>query len=348
MKSWPTLDLGKQLGADRVLAPRGALPQPAERLDAAGPAGPYEFEVSVERLCLDSTSVRNIREHAGGDPQAMAARILEVVESRGKMHNPETDSGGVLLGRVTDVGDHYRSPPAVDERIVTLGSLTLTPLRLDAVTRVDPDSAHVEVRGTAYVFDRASWAHVPEGLPDEVALDLYDVCAAASHIRALAPPDGTVCVMGTGNAGKLALAAARDRMEHGTVVGVDVDPGAVERVVELGLCDKGVSADLRDPLAAVEALEAAEAPPADLTVVVVNAAGCEPAAVLATAEGGTVLFFSMATSFSGAALAADGIGSDVRLLIGSGYAPDGGAYSLDLLRRSQPLRLAFGLEGEAA
>ena len=163
-----------------------------------------------------------------------------------------------------------------------------------------------------------------------MALDLYDVCAAGSQTRDLAPVEGTVCVLGAGHAGKLALAAARDAAEDGTLVAVDVDEKAVGRVVELGLCDIGVTADLRNPLAALEAVRAAGAPPADLTVVVVNATGCEPTAILLTADEGTVLFFSMATSFSAAALAADGIGTSARMLVGSGYAPDGGDYALDL------------------
>ena len=50
----------------------------------------------------------------------------------------------------------------------------------------------------------------------------------------------------------------------------------------------------------------------------------------------------MATSFSAAALAADGIGTDARMLVGSGYAPDRGAYALDLVRGSEPLREALG------
>ncbi len=49
---------------------------------------------------------------------------------------------------------------------------------------------------------------------------------------------------------------------------------------------------------------------ADLTVVVVNATDCEAAAILLTADHGTVLFFSMATSFTKAALGADGLASD--------------------------------------
>jgi L-erythro-3,5-diaminohexanoate dehydrogenase len=341
MKTRSAVDMRQRLGADRVLAPAGALPQPAERLDASAPVRPYEFEVAVERLCLDSTSFRNIRERSGGDPERMAARILEIVAARGKLHNPETDSGGVALGTVTEVGERYGAPPQVGQRVVTLASLTLTPLRLDAVLRLDPHDPQVEVRGTAYVCDRSAWGPVPDDLPLETVLEVYDVYGAGSLTRTLAPGAGTVCVLGAGHAGKLALAAARDAMDGGSVVAVDVDEAAVDRVVELGLCDIGVTADLRDPLAALEAVRAAGAAPADLTVVVVNAAGCEPTAILLTADSGTVLFFSMATSFSTAALTADGMASNVRMLVGNGFTPDVGAYALDLVRRSPALREAL-------
>jgi L-erythro-3,5-diaminohexanoate dehydrogenase len=335
-------DIREQLGADRVVSPAGALPQPAERLDASGPVRPWEFEIAVERLCLDSTSFRNIRERSGADPQRMAERVVEIVAARGKMHNPETDSGGVALGTVTEVGERFGRPPQVGQRIVTLASLTLTPLRLEAVTRLDPDDPQIEVEGTAYVCDRSAWGPVPGDLPLRTVLEVYDVYGAGSLTRALAPPaGGTVCVLGAGHAGKVAMAAARESVEGGTVVAVDVDAAAVERVSALGLCDIAVAADLRDPLAAVEALAEAGAPPADLTVVVVNASGCEPTAILLTVGTGTVLFFSMATNFSTAALTADGMASNVRMLIGNGFTPDVGAYALDLVRRTPALREAL-------
>ncbi len=346
MKTGFMSDMGERLGADRVLAPLGALPQPAERLDTSGPVRPYEVEVDVERLCLDSTSFRNLREGAEGDPGRMGARILEIVAERGKMHNPETDSGGILLGTTAAVGDRYTSPPAIGERIVTLGSLTLTPLRLDGVTQLDAGYAQVGVTGTAYVCDRAAWGPVPDDLPLDTVIDLYDVCPAGSHTRDLAPADGTVCVLGAGHAGKLALAAARDAMDGGTLIAVDIDAQAIERVAEVGLCDIGVVADLRDPLAALDAVREAGALPADLTVAVTNATRTEPTSILLTADDGTVLFFSMATNFGTSALAADGIGSGVRMLVGSGFARDGGSYALDLVRRSEPLRQALDLPVE--
>ncbi len=331
-------EISGRLGAGRVVEPPGALPQPAQRLDSSAPVREYEVEIGVERLCLDSTSHRDLRERGGGDPKRMGELIAAVVAERGKMHNPETDSGGILLGTVRAVGDAIANPPAPGIRVASLASLTLIPLRLDSVDRVDPDSPQVDVTGTAYLFDRTGWASMPDDIPAERALELFDVCAAASQVRELAPGANTICVLGAGHAGKLSLAAARDVAPAATLVCVDIDDDALETAAPL--CDITVAADLRDPLAALEAVRDAGAGPADLTVVVVNASGCEPAAALLTAERGTVLFFSMATRFSAAALAADGIGGELRMIIGSGYAPDHGDYALDLVRGSETLREA--------
>jgi L-erythro-3,5-diaminohexanoate dehydrogenase len=164
-------------------------------------------------------------------------------------------------------------------------------------------------------------------------------------VRNLAHEGDTVLVMGAGHAGKLAMAAAQETVADGTVVCMDVDEVAVARAIQLGLCDVGLVVDLRDPVGTVAAMAEAGVSAADLTVVVVNAGGCEPAAIVATATGGTVLFFSMATTFQTAALTADGIGRDIRMLVGSGFTPDVGAYSLDLLRRTPSLQQAFGLQG---
>ncbi len=341
--------VGEGLGVGRVLAPAGALPQPAERLDAAPPVRAREFELDVDRLCLDATSFENIRAGAGGEPERMAARVLEIVAERGKMHNPETDSGGVPLGTVSAIGSNLAGGPVVGDRVVGLASLTLTPLRLDEVTEIDPDSAQIGVRGTAYVPESAPWGTLPDDIPLPVALEIYDVYAAASHTRELVAclqPAATVNVLGAGHAGRLTLAAARDAASPGrapTLVALDRDAAVIDAVGSSDLCDIGVVADLRDPIATLEALARAGAEPADLTVVVVSAGGCEPAAITMTAPGGTVLFYSMATRFQTAALTADGMSRDLRMLIGHGYAADRGAYALDLYRRTPALREAIAV-----
>ncbi len=334
-----TNDHAARLGADRVLEPLRSLPQPAERLDASGPLRPYEVELAIDRLCLDSTSHRNIRERSDGDPERMAARILEIVGDRGKMHNPETDSGGVALGTVVAVGERREDRPAVGQRLVTLCSNTLLPLALEAVVRIDPHDPQVEVRGTAFLAGAAAWAPIPDDIPEATALELYDVYSAGSHTRALGPRDGgTVLVLGAGHAGRLACAAARDSLPGVTIAVVDVDERAAHAIRDAGLADVALAADLRDPVGALGLLRDAGVAPADLTVVVVNARNCEAAAILATDPAGTILFFSMATGFSTAALTADGVTSTVTMIVGNGYAEDRGAYALDLYRRDERFR----------
>ncbi len=87
------------------------------------------------------------------------------------------------------------------------------------------------------------------------------------------------------------------------------------------MADDVVLADARDPIALRDAVAAVAGGPADVTVVCVDVPGCEGGAVLTTASGGTVIFFSMATSFSAAALGAEGLAADVTMLVGNGYVP---------------------------
>ncbi len=192
---------------------------------------------------------------------------------------------------------------------------------------------------------------LPDDLPLAMALEVYDVYGAGSHTRDLAPAgSGTVCVLGAGHAGKLAMAAARDAMDGGTVVAVDVDAAAIERVVELGLCDVGVVTDLRDPLAALDAdLRAAGVGPGrpdrrrrqrDRL-----RADRDPAH---RAAGGRSSSTRWRPTSQTAALTADGQSADISMIIGNGFAPDVGAYALDLYRRTPALREALGPAGGAA
>ena len=149
---------------------------------------------------------------------------------------------------------------------------------------------------------------------------------------------------GAGKSGSLSLAAAR-RAGAGRSIGVV----PVEREAGLlrasGLADEVVVADARSPLGLSEAVEAAGGP-ADVTVVCVDVPGCEQPAILATAAGGTVIYFSMATSFSAAALGAEGLAADVRMLVGNGYVPGHADLALDLVRGDAAVRALF--EGRLA
>ena len=117
-------------------------------------------------------------------------------------------------------------------------------------------------------------------------------------------------------------------------------PAADRRAPQSPLVDAIVIADARDPVGLAEKVEAAGGP-ADVTVVCVDVAGCEGGAILSTKQGGTVIFFSMATSFSAAALGAEGLAADVTMLVGNGYVPGHADFALDLIRTTASVRQLF-------
>jgi L-erythro-3,5-diaminohexanoate dehydrogenase len=320
------------VGLHRVLEPPGVLPQAARRLDPDPRIAEDEVRVRLERLNLDAASYRQLHTAHDGDPDAIRAEVLQIIRTRGKMHNPVTGSGGMLIGVVDEVGPKSPLGLTPGMRIATLVSLTLTPLRVeDDLRRWDGRGEQVPAEGHAILFARSIAAELPADLPAGLSLAVMDVCGAPAltHRVVAARTAPVVAVIGAaGKSGSLALAAAR-RAGAARTIGVVPFEAEAARLRAAGLADDVVIADARDPIALADAVGE---PGADVTVVCVDVPGCEHGAILSTAAGGTVVFFSMATSFSAAALGAEGLAADVTMLIGNGYAPGHARMALDLLR----------------
>ncbi|MEU4746580.1 L-erythro-3,5-diaminohexanoate dehydrogenase, partial [Actinosynnema sp. NPDC023658] len=256
------------------------------------------------------------------------------------MQNPVTGSGGMLLGTVREVGPESPLGLAVGDRVATLVSLTLTPLRItDGLARWDGAGEQVPCEGTAVLFGRSIAAVLPGDLPEELSLSVLDVCGAPALtdrvVRRRSGPSVLV-LGGGGKSGSLSLAAARRAGASRLVALVPAEREA-EAVRAAGLADVVVVADARDPVAVARAVGER----VDVTVVCVDVPGCEHGAILATADGGTVVFFSMATSFPAAALGAEGLAADVEMLVGNGYVPGHAAFALDLVRAEPAVRALF-------
>jgi L-erythro-3,5-diaminohexanoate dehydrogenase len=342
---------GSPLGLHRVLAPAGVLPQAARQLDARRELWSNEVRVAVQRLNLDAASFRQLRsEHP--DPTAMRSAVLGIVAERGKMQNPVTGSGGMLTGVVDEVGPDSPLGLKPGDRIATLVSLSLTPLVItDGLARWDARSEQVPCDGHAILFGRSIAARLPADLPGPLALAVLDVCGAPALTHRVVSDSPSsrpvVAVIGAaGKSGSLSAAAAR---QAGASRVIGVVPHEAEAAMlrtasdaeeRCGLVDEIVVADARDPVG-VSAAVAAAGGPADVTVVCVDVPGCEGGAILATAQGGTVVFFSMATSFTAAALGAEGVAADVTMLVGNGYVPGHAQLALDLIRTHPGVRGIF-------
>jgi L-erythro-3,5-diaminohexanoate dehydrogenase len=331
----------ERFGTHRSVDPSGVLPQQARVLDATSPLTAEELAIDVDYLNIDSASWRQLRDSCGDDGALMSERILEIVGERGKMQNPVTGSGGMLVGTVAELGAHRREP-RVGTRIATLVSLTLTPLVLEEIVHLDPSSEKVKVRGRAILFGSGIYAPVPDDMSDEMTLGILDVCGAPAWVHRLATPGSSVVVIGAGGkSGMLAAAAAVRKVgPEGRVLGLCWPEATCSAAKDAGA--EAYVVDCTDPIAVADTVgEALGGGLADLVVVCANVPACEGGAILACADEGRVLFFSMATSFSSAALTAEGLGRSCEMIVGNGFVPGHADFALDLVRDEPALKARF-------
>jgi L-erythro-3,5-diaminohexanoate dehydrogenase len=305
-----------------------------------------EIRIAVETLNVDSASFTQIKEQAGGDEKRIGEIVMDTVKRFGKQQNPVTGSGGVLIGRVESIGsaiaDKIDLKPG--DEIVTLVSLSLTPLHIEEVLGVRPKVDQVDVRGTAVLFEHTGYAKIPSDINKGVTLAVLDVAGAAPQAHKLVKPGDTVCIIGAaGKSGMLCSYQARkDAGPDGMVIGLTSSPSNVKRMEELGLCHKFAQADASKPLEVEKIVRGfTGGKMADVTINCTNVPGTEMASIMATKDDGVVYYFGMATSFTRAALGAEGICHDATMIIGNGYTKKHADFSLNLMRESELLTNLF-------
>ncbi len=272
--------------------------------------------------------------------------MLYNVELQGKHRNRRTGSGGMLLGKIEKIGDAIKDKVEVKEgdRIATLVSLSLTPLRIDEILAIRPEVDQVDIKGKAILFESGIYAKIPEDLPEKLALSALDVAGAPAQTAKLCQYGQNVVILGAGGkSGMLCCYEAKKRVGvTGKVIGLANSPKSTQRIKDLGFCDVVESVKGMTPAEIYELVyKLTNGKMADVTINCVNVPDQEMTAILCTKDEGTVYFFSMATSFTKASLGAEGIGADVNMIMGNGYTKGHAEFTLQELRESDKLRKIF-------
>ena len=337
---------GNKYGTHRVIEPKGVLTQAAWKIDN-DMTKRYSNEIicDVISLNIDSASFTQISEACGGDEEKIGEMILGIVAERGKQQNPVTGSGGMFIGKVAYIGEDLADRDLkVGDKIASLVSLSLTPLKIDKILAIHKDIDRVDIIGQAVLFESGIYAKLPEDMSEPLALAALDVAGAPAQARKLPHEGDSVLILGAN--GKSGVLCGYDAMkkvgDKGNVVGVVRNPAQVPALMELGVYHKVIVADATKPIEVLEAaLAANDGKEYDISICCVNIESCEMSAILPVRDDGIVYFFSMATSFTKAALGAEGIGKDVTMIVGNGYTKDHAEITLNVLRENEKLRKLF-------
>jgi len=337
---------GNKYGTHRVIEPKGVLPQPASKIDNDMNIYDNEILIDVLALNIDSASFTQIADEQGHDETKIGNRIMEIVAEKGKQQNPVTGSGGMLIGIVKEIGPELegKTDLKVGDKIATLVSLSLTPLKIEKIKKIHMDIDRVEIEGQAILFESGIYAVLPEDMTENLALAALDVAGAPAQAKKLPKAGDKVLVLGAG--GKSGVMCCYEAMKavgpNGKVIGfvnLEFDKEMLEKT---GFCTDVIVGDAMNAIEVLDKVkEVTNGEEVDLSINCVNVENTEMASILPVRDGGTVYFFSMATSFTKAALGAEGVGKDVLMIIGNGYTKNHAKITLDALRESQTLRDIF-------
>jgi L-erythro-3,5-diaminohexanoate dehydrogenase len=337
---------GNKYGIHRVIEPVGSLPQAANKLSNDMEIFDNEILIDVNYLNIDAASFTQIKKIANDDLAIIEETILEIVQKKGKMQNPVTGSGGMLIGRVEKIGEALKDKIdlKVGDKIASLVSLSLTPLKIDKIINIYPETDRVEIKGNAILFESGIYAKLPEGMEDTLALAVLDVAGAPAQVKRLVKEEDTILILGaTGKSGLMCSYMAKKMVgKKGKVIGQARNKSRAEFLKVTEFCHEVIIADVLKPISILEeTLKANDGKEVDISLNCLSIPDTEMSSILPVRDGGTVYFFSMATSFTKAALGAEGVGKDVTMIIGNGYTEGHAKLALDILRESEILTKVF-------
>lgn len=337
---------GCKYGTHRVIEPKGVMPQAAYKISNDMDIYSNEILVDVQALNIDSASFTQIEKEAGGDIEKIKAKVLEIVNERGKMQNPVTGSGGMLIGTIEKIGEDLAGIVDLQagDKIASLVSLSLTPLKIEHIYDVKPEIDRLDVKAKAILFESGIYAKLPSDIPETLALAALDVAGAPAQTAKLVKPGQSVFILGAaGKSGMLCCYEAMKRVgPTGKVIGLVRKQEQADNLKNWGLCHEVVIGDAQQPVDVLnKALAANNGKEYDISISCVNIQNTEMSCILPVKDDGTVYFFSMATSFTKAALGAEGVGKDVTMIVGNGYTKGHAEITLAELRESRTLREIF-------
>lgn len=337
---------GNKYGTHRVIEPPGSLPQSAKRISNEMDLYDNEILIDVNYLNIDSASFRQIEEYSKGDIEKIKIFILKIVEERGKLQNPVTGSGGMLTGTVEKIGEKLMDKNQLKEgdNIATLVSLTLTPLKIKKILKVEPEIERLKIQGKAILFESGVYAKLPEDFEETVALAVFDVAGAPAQVAKIVQKGSSVLILGaTGKSGLLCAYEAKKRAGiEGRIIGQARNSDKARFLKETGFFHDVILADVLNPIEILnKTLEATDGKEVDIAINCLSIPNTELSTILPVRENGIVYYFSMATSFTKAALGAEGVGKDVTMIIGNGYSRGHAELALNELRESPILRKIF-------
>ena len=278
------------------------------------------------------------REYKPGHPLG----IHRVIEPAGVLPQP--------ADKIDNNMEIYDNEVLIDVHTLNIDSASFTEIErrangdVEEILDIRLEIDQVDVKGQAILFQSGLYGILPTDMPKELALSVLDVAGAPAQTAKICKPGDTVVVMGGGGKSGILCCwqAKRQVGVNGKVICVDGFKKSINRAMSVHCADEYLVANATDAVGMYnEIMDLTDGELADVVINVVNIPNTEMSSILACKDEGLVYFFSMATSFTKAALGAEGVGKDVNMMVGNGYTKGHARAALQVLREDEGIMKLF-------
>lgn len=328
-------------GLNRVIGNDGMLPILAWKLDNRKIVYDNELMLNVKRIHVETASFKQICSSAGHDEERIKEKILDIVNDRGKLHNPFTDTGGTLYGEVEKIGVNYKNKRELvpgDEVIVEM-SATMVPLRINKILSVDYVYGCIGVEGYCILFNYCPLIKKPANVPVEIVMLAFEESASIYHVYEIAKGKKEFLISGNNLliSTMYAHAIRKATGNEGRIVGLFfpqytgyIPVRKLESLLQ-GTFDKMHHVDTTSIQDVIKIILDETPQLFDLCISCSDTVGAEVVGVLASKENGTLFLSSLINNYQIALFLTEGIGKELNILGAYAYAEGYDEFILEYL-----------------
>ena len=331
-------------GLDRVIAPANVFPASAWQLDNSRVLKSGEMRVNVKKIHIEGTGFRQICQEANNDEEVIKEKINDIVIRRGKLHNPVTDTGGLLYGIIEEIAPDYNNIKGfkVGDEVILNTSLAGTPLYIDKIIGIDRMYTQIDVEGYAIILPGSPVVKRPKGLPVNLLMFIFNESGTLYTVSKEAVGKKRLAVVGNNPMMNLVFgyalrkSAGPDAEIH-CVYDINTETllkgYKIERFME-EVFDEISYHNLLRPVECLKTFK--DMPPMDMTVNCADIPGSETINIIGTKSGGTVVFANFISNYNIALYITEAVSKDLIIKCADGYLEKYDEYDFEIVEELAP------------
>ena len=331
-------------GLDRVISPPQVFPAAAWELDNSRELRKGEIRIKLKRIHIEGTSFRQMWQESGRDEERLKEIIYDIILKRGKIHNPVTDTGGVLCGVIEEIHPDYENVQGLDtgDEVFCNASLAGVPMMISNIISIDPVFPQFEAEGYAILLPGVPIVRKTDDLPEDLLLFAFNESGTIYNVSKSAVGKKNFAVMGNNMLTNLIYgytirkAAGRDAKIYCFLDrnAEEVFKGEkIEKLMEETF-DGQARMNMLRPVSCLELLE--PYPQMDLSVNCVDIPGSETINIMATRSGGTVIFANFISNYNMALYITEAASRELHIKCADGYLLEYDEFDLELVKELAP------------